>query len=228
MLAMKIEQQLSKDQILELYMNQIYLGHRAYGFGAAAQVYFGKPLDQLSIAEDAMLAGLPQNPGYANPITNLERAVARQHVVLGRMLATGVITQAQYDEAKAQKLVIRSRTRWRCMPSTWPRWPARSSTSAFGEQAYSEGFKVTTSLIAADQQAAWSALRRGVLDHERRQAWRGPEDQEDLGDDTGDDEDQAAQILKDQRDDDDLRVALVLQASPSRWRPCWPPARRSP
>jgi membrane peptidoglycan carboxypeptidase len=130
MLAVKIEQQLDKDQILELYMNQIYLGHRAYGFGAAAQVYFGKPLDQLTIAEDAMLAGLPQNPGYANPITNLERAVARQHVVLGRMLATGVITQAQYDEAKAQKLVIRSRTRWRCMPSTWPRWPARSSTSA--------------------------------------------------------------------------------------------------
>ena len=215
MLAMKIEQQLSKDQILELYMNQIYLGHRAYGFGAAAQVYFGKPLDQLSIAEDAMLAGLPQNPGYANPITNLERAVARQHVVLGRMLATGVITQAQYDEAKAQKLVIRSENQVAVHAEHVAEMARQIVYQRFGERAYSEGFKVTTSLIAADQQAAWSALRRGVLDHERRQAWRGPEDQEDLGDDTSDDEDQAAQILKDLRDDDDLRVALVLQASPS-------------
>jgi penicillin-binding protein 1A len=185
MLAMKIEQQLSKDQILELYMNQIYLGHRAYGFGAAAQVYFGKPLDQLSIAEDAMLAGLPQNPGYANPITNLERAVARQHVVLGRMLATGVITQAQYDEAKAQKLVIRSENQVAVHAEHVAEMARQIVYQRFGEQAYSEGFKVTTSLIAADQQAAWSALRRGVLDHERRQAWRGPEDQEDLGDDTG-------------------------------------------
>ena len=215
MLAMKIEQQLSKDQILELYMNQIYLGHRAYGFGAAAQVYFGKPLDQLSIAEDAMLAGLPQNPGYANPITNLERALARQHVVLGRMLATGVITQAQYDEAKAQKLVIRSENQVAVHAEHVAEMARQIVYQRFGERAYSEGFKVTTSLIAADQQAAWSALRRGVLDHERRQAWRGPEDQEDLGDDTSDDEDQAAQILKDLRDDDDLRVALVLQASPS-------------
>lgn len=214
MLALKIEHQLDKDQILELYMNQIYLGHRAYGFGAAAQVYFGKPLDQLTIAEDAMLAGLPQNPGYANPITNFDRAVTRQHVVLGRMLATGTITQAQYDEAKAQKLVIRSETQVEVHAEHVAEMARQAVYERFGEQAYSEGFKVTTSLIAADQQAAWAALRRGVLDHERRQAWRGPEDQQDLGDDPADDEDQAAQILKDLRDDEDLRVALVLHASP--------------
>ncbi|MEO6855889.1 MAG: transglycosylase domain-containing protein, partial [Rhodoferax sp.] len=99
MLALKIEKSLTKDQILELYMNQIYLGHRAYGFGAASQVYFGKPLADLSIAEMAMLAGLPQNPAYANPITNLERATRRQQLVLGRMLSVGVISQAQFDTA---------------------------------------------------------------------------------------------------------------------------------
>ena len=108
MLALKIERNLGKDEILELYMNQIYLGHRAYGFGAAAQVYFGKPLAKLSVAEAAMLAGLPQNPAFANPITNLERATRRQQLVLGRMLSVGVITQAQFDAATAQKLVIRS------------------------------------------------------------------------------------------------------------------------
>ncbi|BDI05606.1 penicillin-binding protein 1A [Sphaerotilus microaerophilus] len=214
MLALRIEQQLSKDQILELYLNQIYLGHRSYGFGAAAQAYFGKPLDRLSIAESAMLAGLPQNPAYANPITNLERATNRQRVVLQRMLVTGKITQAEHDAARAEKLVIRPRQATSVHAEYVAEMARRSVFERYGERAYTEGFKVTTSLIAADQQAAWAALRRGILDHDRRQAWRGPEDQEDLSADAGPGSAAVAQALKDHRDDEELRVAIVLQASP--------------
>ena len=111
LLALKIERQLGKDQILELYMNQIYLGQHAYGFAAAADTYFGKPLAALSIAEAAMLAGLPQNPGYANPVVNLARATQRQHTVLQRMRVTGVISETQQTTAWTEKLNIRSALR---------------------------------------------------------------------------------------------------------------------
>ncbi|MEK8047355.1 penicillin-binding protein 1A [Ideonella margarita] len=213
LLALKIEQELSKDQILELYMNQIYLGHRSYGFGAAAQVYFGKPVAQLSIAESAMLAGLPQNPAFANPITNFDRATARQQLVIGRMLATGVITEAQAAQAKAEKLQIRSPGQTAVHAEYVAEMARKAVFDRFGEEAYTKGYKVTTSLLAADQQAAWAALRRGLLDHERKQPWRGPEDNEELPDDLADAEQAAAQVLKDHRDDEDLRVAVVLQAS---------------
>jgi penicillin-binding protein 1A len=214
MLALRIEQQLSKDQILELYLNQIYLGHRSYGFGAAAQAYFGKPLDKLSIAESAMLAGLPQNPAYANPITNLERATTRQRVVLQRMLVTGKITQAEHDAARSEKLVIRPRQFTAVHAEYVAEMARRAVFERYGERAYTEGFKVTTSLLAADQQAAWAALRRGILEHDRRQAWRGPEGQEDLPADAGPGSAAVAQALKDYRDDEELRAAIVLQASP--------------
>ena len=104
-IALEIEKQLSKDRILELYLNEIFLGQRAYGFAAASQVYFGKPLAQLSIAETAMLAGLPQNPHYANPIANRERATQRQRLVLERMRMTGVISEAQHAAARAVNVV---------------------------------------------------------------------------------------------------------------------------
>src|SRR5690606_6936796 len=107
MLSLKIEQALSKDEILALYMNQIYLGSRAYGFAEAAQTYFGKPLAELEIAECAMLAGLPQNPYYVNPIKSPARARARQLVALQRMRAAGVIDDEQLAQAKAQKLSVR-------------------------------------------------------------------------------------------------------------------------
>ncbi len=103
-IALEIEKQLSKDRILELYLNEIFLGQRAYGFAAAAQVYFGKPLAGLSIAETAMLAGLPQNPQYANPVANFARATQRQRIVLERMRVTGVISAAQLAAARAEKL----------------------------------------------------------------------------------------------------------------------------
>jgi penicillin-binding protein 1A len=211
-LALKIEQQLSKDQILELYLNQIYLGQHAYGFGAAAKAYFGKPLAALSTAECAMLAGLPQNPSFANPITNLERATTRQQVVLGRMRDTGVITDAEYEAAKAEKLVIRPTLQVEVHAEHVAEMARRVVVERFGEQAYTQGVKVYTSLIAADQQAAYAALRRGLLEHERKQAWRGPEDNVDLPEEA---EDAAvAQALKDFRDDEELRVAIVLKASP--------------
>ncbi|PXW94012.1 penicillin-binding protein 1A [Sphaerotilus hippei] len=214
LLALKIEQQLDKDQILELYMNQIYLGHRAYGFGAAAQVYFGKPLDRLSIAESAMLAGLPQNPAYANPISNLARATTRQQVVLARMLSEGVISQAEHDAARAEKLVIRSRLQVEVHAEHVAEMARRAVFERYGERAYTEGFRVYTSLVSTDQQAAWAALRRGVLDFDHRQTWRGPEAVEELPDDLEAGSPQVAQILRDHRDDAELRVALVLRASP--------------
>ncbi|MCK6426592.1 MAG: PBP1A family penicillin-binding protein [Burkholderiaceae bacterium] len=214
LLALRIEQQLGKDQILELYMNQIYLGHRAYGFGAAAQVYFGKPLAQLSIAEAAMLAGLPQNPAYANPISNFERATARQRVVLQRMHETGKISAAELAAARAEKLVIRPRQFAAVHAEHVAEMARRMVFERYGARAYTEGFRVTTSLVAADQEAAWSALRRGILEHDRRQPWRGPEDREELPADAEAGSAAVAQALKDHRDDEDLRVAIVLRASP--------------
>ena len=211
-LALKIEQQLSKDQILELYMNQIYLGQRAYGFGAAAKAYFGKPLDQLSTAEFAVLAGLPQNPSGANPITNLAKATKRQQHVLGRVRDTGVITEDEYNNAKTEKLLIRSQSQVEVHAEYVAEMARKAVVERLGEQAYTQGVKVVTSLIASEQQAAWAALRKGLMDHERKQAWRGPEDTVDLPDD--DDDTAIAQALKDYRDDEDLRLAVVLSASP--------------
>jgi penicillin-binding protein 1A len=211
-LALKIEQKLGKDQILELYMNQIYVGHHAYGFAAASKVYFGKPLDQLSDAECAMLAGLPQNPSYANPITNLPRAVARQQVVLERMHETGVLDDPAYAAAKAEKLQIHTLSTTEVHAEHVAEMARQAVFERLGEQAYTTGVKVYTSLVAADQQAAWTALRRGLLDYERKQPYKGPEDDADLPDDA--DDAAVAQALKDTPDDDDLRAAIVLAASP--------------
>jgi penicillin-binding protein 1A len=211
-LAIKIEQQLSKDQILELYMNQIYLGQRAYGFGAAARVYFGKPLSACSVAEMAMLAGLPKNPSFANPVTNLQRAVARQHVVLGRLRDTGTITDAEYDAAKAEKLVVRPPGQVEVHAEFVAEMARKAVFDRLGEQAYTTGVKVYTSLVAPEQQAAWVSLRRGLIEHERKQPWRGPEDQEDLPEDA--DDAAIAALLKDVKDDEELRAAIVLSAGP--------------
>ena len=218
-IALEIEKQLSKDRILELYLNEIFLGQRAYGFAAASQVYFGKPLDQLTIAETAMLAGLPQNPHYANPIANLERATQRQRLVLERMQVTGVITPAQQAAARAEKLTIRARGQVPLHAEYVAEMARRVVVERFGTEAYSSGIRVMTSLRSTEQQAAFAALRRGVLAHDRKGAWRGPEDEEPLpdlekGGDGAELERAAAQALKDHRDDDQLRVAIVLAASP--------------
>ena len=215
LLALEIERRLSKPQILELYMNQIYLGQRSYGFAAAAQAYFGKPLDKLSIAEAAMLAGLPQNPHYANPLANLERATARQRIVLARMVATGVITPEQQAAAKAEVLQLRGPGQAPLRAEHVAEMARRIVVERFGPDAYSQGLRVHTSLRAADQQAAVAAVHRGVLAYDSRQPWRGPEGQESLAPSGNQDaEAAAAAALKDYRDDDDLRVAIVLKAAP--------------
>jgi penicillin-binding protein 1A len=215
LLALRIEQQLGKDQILALYMNQIYLGQRAYGFAAAAEAYFGKPLAALSIAEAAMLAGLPQNPSYANPVANLERATQRQHIVLARMQATGVINEAQHAAARAETLHIRNALQVPLHAEHVAEMARRLVVERFGTEVYSQGIRVHTSLRAADQQAAWAALRRGVLAYDARQPWRGPEDHADLPPDGSPElERAAAQALKDVADDEQLRAAIVIAASP--------------
>lgn len=212
LIAWKLEEELGKDEILELYLNQIYLGQRAYGYGAAAQVYFGKTLAQLNLAETAMLAGLQQNPIYANPIANEAAARRRQRWVLTRMLRTGAITQAQLSEALSTALVYR-RPDFVDVPAQHVAEMARRAVvELLGEKAYTEGVRVYTSLRADDQRAAHAALRRTLMAHERKQPWRGPEDQVSLPDDPARAERAAALALKDGRDDDDLRLAIVLSA----------------
>lgn len=218
-LAFKVEEALSKDRILEIYLNEIFLGQRAYGFSAAAQTYFGKSMDQLSVAETALLAGLPQNPYYANPVANFERAVARQRLVLQRMREVGVINDAQLAAARAEKLVIRPPGQRDVDAAHVAEMARRAVVERFGEGAYSRGIRVVTSLRAADQRTAHAAVQRGVLAQDRRGPWRGPESHEDLPKGDGPElERAAAEALKDVRDDDLLRAAIVLAATPKEVR----------
>ena len=214
LLALKIERALSKDQILELYMNQIYLGQHAYGFEAASLTYFGKPSKQLTAAEAAMLAGLPKNPGGADPTEHFDKAKTRQLVVLMRMHETGVLDDAQYEAAKKQPLKITGHWAPPVSAEFLAEMVRQQVVQRFGEAAYSQGLKVTTSLVSTDQAAAQAAVRKGVIDFDRRQAYRGPEDNEDLPDTDADIDTAAAAALHDHPDDDDLRVAVVTHASP--------------
>ena len=210
LLAFKVEDALSKDRILEIYLNEIFLGQRAYGFAAASQTYFGKPMEQLSIAETAMLAGLPQNPYYANPLANFERATVRQRVVLQRMHTVGVITDAQLAAARAEQLVIRTPGQRDVEAAHVAEMARRVVVERFGEGAYSRGIQVVTSLRAADQRAAYAAVQRGVMAQDRRGPWRGPEGFGELSGSGAELERAAAEVLKDHRDDDSLRAAVVL------------------
>ncbi|OIQ80644.1 penicillin-binding protein 1A [mine drainage metagenome] len=178
LLAYKIENTLSKEQIFDRYINQVYLGQRAYGFAAAAQVYFGKPLTELSLAQFAVLAGLPQAPSAYNPQSNLKLAVWRQHYVLGRMLALGDITRAQYEQALAAPLNVASGQgvlHYSVQADFAAETVRRIMVSRFGESAYTDGYRVTTTLLDRDQNAATAAVRAGVIAYDRRGGWRGPE-----------------------------------------------------
>jgi penicillin-binding protein 1A len=210
MLAFKVEEALSKDRILEIYLNEIFLGQRAYGFAAAARTYFGKPMDQLSIAETAMLAGLPQNPYYANPVANMQRATARQRIVLQRMHAVGVISDAELAKARSEQLVLRPPGQNDVEAAHVAEMARRVVVERFGDSAYSRGIRVTTSLKAVDQRAAHAAVQRGVMAQDRRGPWRGPEGFGEIGGDGPELERSAAEILKDHRDDDLLKVAIAL------------------
>ncbi len=178
LLAYKIENTLSKEQIFDRYINQVYLGQRAYGFAAAAQVYFGKPVTELSLAQFAVLAGLPQAPSAYNPQTNLKLAVWRQHYVLGRMLALGDITRAQYEQALAAPLNVASGQgvlHYSVQADFAAETVRRIMVARFGESAYTDGYRVTTTLLDRDQNAATAAVRAGVISYDRRGGWRGPE-----------------------------------------------------
>ncbi|MEY4413239.1 MAG: Penicillin-binding protein [Pseudomonadota bacterium] len=215
LLALRIERELDKPRILELYMNQIFLGQRSYGFAAAAETYFGKTLEQLDAGEIAMLAGLPQNPSFANPVSNMARARKRQAEVLKRMVAAGVIDEAEAEAAAARPLRLRSPLQVDVHAEHVAEMARQAVVERFGTAAYAQGLRVYTTLQAAEQQAAWQALRRGVLAYDARQAWRGPEDTESLPPEGDPDTERAAALaLRDRRDDDQLRLAIVLKASP--------------
>lgn len=214
LLALKIEAALPKRKILEVYMNQIFLGHRAYGFAAASEVYFGKPLKDISIAEAAMLAGLPKAPSAYNPITNPRRAHIRQQYILDRMLEHGYITAEEHAQAKKEELHVR-----RGLVSTASADYAAEAArqlivSRYGDEAYTRGLHVTLSVRADEQQVAYRALRRGLLDYERRQVYRGPEAYVDLPADNSAVDARVAEALADHPPNGELVAAVVLSASP--------------
>jgi penicillin-binding protein 1A len=177
LLALKIEHNLPKDKILELYINQIYLGQRAYGFEAAARTYFGKSLKDLSIAEVAMLAGLPKGPSLYNPVVNPLRATARQHYVLGRMKKLNFIDDKAYQRALQEKLVVRRERRAVDVPADYAAEMVRQTlVQQYGEEnLYNTGYKVVTTIRRRHQEAANLALWRGVMDYDERHGYRGPE-----------------------------------------------------
>jgi penicillin-binding protein 1A len=211
LLAFKIEHSLTKEQILELYVNQIYLGQRAYGFGAASQTYFGKSLDQLSLAEIAMLAGLPKAPSMYNPISNPQRAKQRQQYVLRRMTELGYITAAQYDDALKATLRARREVSEYSVRAEFAAEMVRQALAEhYPEDVYTRGFRVYTTLRKADQEAAYDAVRKGVFEYDRRQGYRGPEGFYELRPNVGEDEYDDA--LADHPDSDELLAAVVLSA----------------
>lgn len=214
LLSLKIESNLSKDQILELYINQIFLGQRAYGFGAAAQIYFGKPLEGVSIAEAAMLAGLPKAPSAYNPIANPRRARIRQQYVLRRMLELGFISEAQHEQALKEPLVIKRELSEYAVNAEFVAEMARQiAADSFPEDVYTRGMKVYTTLIRADQEAAYRSLRKGVMDYDRRNGYRGAESYIDMSSLSSDQDETIDILLQDIHDAGDLRPALVLQTA---------------
>lgn len=216
LLAIKIEHTLSKDQILTLYINQIYLGQRSYGFGAASYAYFGKPLKKVTLAEAAMLAGLPKAPSRYNPVANFDRARQRQLYVLRRMHELKYINDAQYEEAKNQRLIIRSaRQNSLNVSADYVAEMVRQTMyERYQDAIYTSGMKVYTTILKRDQQAANQALWQGVMDYDQRHGYRGAEAYLPLP--------AASQDMKSALDDalqnaapiHGLQPALVLEASP--------------
>ena len=214
LLTFKLEHLLSKDQILEIYMNQIFLGNRAYGFAAASEAYFGKPLRDISIAEAAMLAGLPKAPSAFNPIVNPKRARSRQLYIIERMEDNGFITSAQAASAKAEELIVKTGPDAGRVHAEFIAETVRQLVfSQYGDQTYTRGLNVYTTLRAADQTAAYKALRKGIMDYERRQIYRGPEKFIDLPRDAQGTEDAIDDALTDNPDNGDIVSAVVLEAN---------------
>ena len=213
LLAFKIESNLSKQQIIELYINQIYLGQRAYGFAAAAQIYYGKPLAELSIAQQAMLAGLPKAPSRFNPVANPSRAKLRQQYVLRRMRELAMITPEQLANADKEPLSVKqSINGFQLRADYFAEMVRAQMFERFGEDTYTRGLKVYTTLLSEHQRAAYEALRKGVLEYDRRHGYRGPEAHVEL---TGELTDTKLEdALQDAPDSEELYPAIVLEANP--------------
>ncbi|MFN7445841.1 MAG: penicillin-binding protein 1A [Curvibacter sp.] len=220
LLTFKLEHLLTKDQILEIYMNQIYLGNRAYGFAAAAETYFGKALKDITVAEAAMLAGLPKAPSAFNPISNPKRARSRQLYIIERMLDNGFITAEEADSAKKQELRIKSGqhagsgSTLRTHAEFVAEMARQLIFAQYGEETYTRGLNVTTTIRASDQEVAYQALRQGILEYERRQPYRGPEKFITLPEKAPELDDAIDDAIDEHPDNGDLLSAIVLEAGP--------------
>lgn len=213
LLTFKLEHLLSKDQILEIYMNQIFLGNRAYGFAAASETYFGKPLKDITVAEAAMLAGLPKAPSAYNPISNPKRAKARQQYIIDRMLENGFITEQEAEAARAEVLKIKTGPNPNGVHAEYIAEMVRQLMYAqYGDETYTRGLSVYTTIKSEQQVAAYKALRRGIMDYERRQVYRGPEKFLNLPEKGQDLEDAIDEALDDHPDNGDVMAAVVLEA----------------
>jgi penicillin-binding protein 1A len=213
-LTFKLEHILTKDQILEIYMNQIFLGNRAYGFAAASETYFGKPLKEITVAEAAMLAGLPKAPSAYNPISNPKRARTRQLYIIERMQENGFITASQAEAAKSEELTIKNGVSNSRIHAEFVAETVRQLVfSQYGDETYTRGLNVYTTLKASDQDAAYRAMRKGIMDFERRQIYRGPEQFVELPVDPKDLEEAIDDALTDHPDNGDVLSAVVLEAN---------------
>jgi len=212
LLAFKIEHSLSKDEILQLYINQIFLGQRAHGFAAASQIYFGKNLKDLSLAEAAMLAGLPKAPSRFNPVANPKRAKARQQYVLRRMRQLGDITEAQYQAADREQLAIKGVLEvFEIRADYFAEMIRQAMYERYKDDAYHKGYRVYTTLSSKHQRAAYQAVRSGVLNYDRRHGYRGPEAYVHLP--AGLADDVIEDMLQDFPDSGELRAAVVTDAN---------------
>ncbi|WP_244847378.1 penicillin-binding protein 1A [Caballeronia sp. SL2Y3] len=214
LLAYKIERALTKDQILEVYMNQIYLGQRAYGFASAARVYFGKDLKDITLAEAAMLAGLPKAPSAYNPVVNPKRAKVRQEYILQRMRELGFISEDEYEKAAKQPLVVKGQGREFSVHAEYVAEMVRQMMYAqYREEAYTRGLNVVTTIDSADQDAAYRAVRKGLMDYQRRHGYRGPEGFIDLPSNADDREQAIDDALAEHPDNGEIVAAVVTAAS---------------
>jgi penicillin-binding protein 1A len=215
LLAGEIESALTKDQILEVYMNQIYLGQRAFGFAAAARVYFGKELKDITLAQAAMLAGLPKAPSAYNPVINPKRAQIRQQYILKRMLDLEFITRAQYDQAIKEDIKVKQPGNQYGVHAEYINEMVRLMLyPQYKDDIYTRGINVTTTIDAEDQRAAYLAVRNGVMDYDRRHGYRGPEKTIKLPKDEDDRTDAIDDILDTYSDNDDIVAAVVIEADP--------------
>lgn len=175
-IALHLEQVLTKEEILTLYLNKAFFGNRAYGIGAAAQVYYGKNIEQLTLEQHAMIAGLPKAPSSYNPLRNKTKAIQRRNVVLGRMLTVGAITQAEYDHAAAQPVTAKRHGAQITAPAPYVAEQVRKQmVEKYGEEvAYTEGFNVYTTITVDAQKAAQVAVKNNIHAYDERHGYRGP------------------------------------------------------